>query len=151
MSDLLWLDREIKKIIKMLQYPMYIIQQDKNKKCVCVNHLSKEANPACPKCLGTGHKIKIKLIEGYVANHKITATNSASNTESVAGALCYVDSKHKIAKDNIIVSEKDIMVIYRVEPYKSSNNRTVYYKAYCVPKKADAKVFLDNFYKIVNG
>lgn len=140
----------IKRIIEKLAYDFYIVQQYFNIKCSCVNFTTKQPAPACPKCLGTGHKIKIKKIRGASQDDKGSFRNLSFN-ESAFMTSYYVDAKYPMFEQNIIVDNNEVFIVHRIEEKKTANREIVYRKAYGVPKKTHRKEFLSNFYRIVKG
>ena len=48
----------------MLEYDIWVIIRDPHIDCICKNFNTKQGDPKCRYCLGTGQKIKIKKIKG---------------------------------------------------------------------------------------
>ena len=49
----------VKTLIDRYGYYAYLIRLNKAIKCECVNPSTKESNPKCKKCLGTGYQIRV--------------------------------------------------------------------------------------------
>jgi hypothetical protein len=139
---------KILEIIKMFSYPMFIVQQDTKVKCVCVNYDTKQADPSCKKCLGTGKKIKIKKIEGACIESGAPATVKTSGDFFIAKNY-YIPSKWEVYQDNIIVDKDEVLFIYQPQNKTSFKGEEVYQKCLCYLKKMDSEVFLKNFNDLV--
>lgn len=140
----------IKKVLEKLSYDFYVVQQDFRIKCPCVDATSKEADPNCPKCLSTGHKIKIRKIRGASQDKKVTFRNNALNEQSLS-INYYINAKYPVYERNLIIDEDDVFHIYRIEKKHTANKELVYYKAAVHSKKANSRIILKNFRNIVKG
>lgn len=138
-------NQAIKNIIAKFSYPFYVVQQDFKVKCVCVDHTTKQGKSTCEKCLGLGHKIKIKKIRGASEDKRGTFRNRGLEERSTVASY-FIDSKYPICRDNVIVDGEDVFTVYRLENKKTPES--VYNHCYAVPKKNDVKIFLENFNKI---
>jgi hypothetical protein len=141
-------NNNIKRIIEKFSYDFFVIQQDFNIDCSCKNFTTKQADPTCPKCLGTGHKIKVKKIRGASEDRKATFRNSGLDEQTLAYHY-YIDAKYPISEQNIIVDGDEVMIAYRIEKKKTANREHVYTKVAAHKKKSDIKIFMKNFSKIV--
>lgn len=140
----------IKRIIEKFAYDFYIVQQDFNIMCTCIEFSTKQPNPACPKCLGTGRKIKIKKIRGASEDDKGSFRNMSLNESSFMRSY-YIDAKYPIYEQNIIVDNDEVLIAHRIEEKKTANREIVYRKAFMNKKKSHTKEFLRNFYRVVKG
>ena len=140
----------IKKVIHKFEYPFYIVQQDFNIDCVCKDYTTKQGNPTCKKCLGLGHKIKIKQIRGASQDRRGTFKNTGLMENSLS-TVYYIDSKYTVFEDNIIVDDNEVFVIYRLERKKSSNKEEIYRKILAHYLKGNPKLFLKNFKELIKG
>lgn len=141
-------NRNIINIIKKFSYPFFVIQQDKNVKCSCVNYDTKEADPGCKKCLGLGYKIKIKKIKGACQESDIPSTTRPSN-EILISKEYYIDCKYPVFDDNVIVDGEQVLFIYKSQAFRSFKGEKIYQKCSVQKKKFDSKVLLQNFHEIV--
>ena len=138
------------KVIDKLAYDMFIVQQDPNVGCACVDFSTKQAKADCPKCLGTGKKIKIKKIKAAKQNNKISLRGTGLGIGELAStSVFYMKADAEILVDNIIVDGDEVDVIQRVEAKRSDKHQPVYYRCEANPKKANIKLFLDLFNKII--
>lgn len=140
----------IKRIIEKFSYSFLIVQQNEKVICTCVDFTTKQADPHCPKCLGTGHKIKIKKIRGASEDSK-GSFRLSGNSDTAVMTVFYIDAKYPVYDKNVIVDGDEVYMVNRLERKKTTNKELVYYKVYCNPKKTNTKSFLKNFNRIVNG
>ncbi len=136
----------IKKIIEKFAYEFFVVQQDFKIKCTCVNFTTKQAEPACEKCLGLGNKIKIKKIKGASEDRKGTFRNAAVMEANIAFTY-FIDAKYPIFENNIIIDGEEVLKVYRVE--KKKTPEAVYTQCYAVHKKTNPKLLMKNFNKII--
>jgi excinuclease UvrABC ATPase subunit len=141
-------DSNIIKIIKKCSYEMFLVQQDFNVDCTCVNFTTKQASDTCEKCLGTGKKIKIRKIKAAPQNNK-TIFRGTGVAEIATTSTYYMKPEYPISQENIIVDGENIDLIQRVESMRSDHHEPVYYRCEANPKKTNNKVFLKNFNKII--
>ena len=52
-------NRNLHKLIKKVEWPMYVINVDRNRRCSCIDHKTNDGDTHCPNCLGTGYQISI--------------------------------------------------------------------------------------------
>jgi hypothetical protein len=142
------LDSNILKILDKYSYEMFVVQQGFKIDCSCVDFTTKQASNLCPKCLGTGKKIKIRKITAMSQNNKV-AFYSKDVRETATARIYYVKGNMPIYQDNIFVNGIYVDVIQHVEPMCSNNHSPVFYRCGATPKKSNIQIFLQNFRKIV--
>lgn len=144
-------NRKIQGIIKKLNFPVYVVVQDKNYQCTCVD-MNNQPDPSCPKCLGTGHKIKIRKVLAAMEPDDVSVRMNGSS-QKVASNYYYFDAsttpKDVPQTDNIIVRDDEVDVLLSPKLYRSDSNRVIYYYCEAVDKKANRGLFLRNFWKLV--
>lgn len=140
----------IKRIIEKFSYDFFIVQQDFKVKCTCIDFTTKQADPLCPKCLGTGGKIKIKKMRG-ASSDSSGSFKISGVSESATMTIFYIDAKYPVFEGNIIVDGDDTFMVHRLERKKTTNKEMVYYKAFCNIKKVHSTAFMKNFNRIVKG
>ena len=141
-------DQKIKDIIETWEYEMYLIHPDSRTNCTCQDKTTRQGDPKCPNCLGTGKKIYISKIKANRQPYVLTDTRYATNNASDA-AVYYSRDIYKIQKNDIIVTGTYIDVVQYVEKYQSNALTPVYYAAYTAPKSYDKEIFYRNFRNIV--
>lgn len=135
-------------IIEVLDHYVYTIQRYPDIKCNCLSTASSDAEPKCPKCLGTGRKIKIKKVKAACQESSIPTTVRSATTFLITRNY-YIRSTDKLAQDDLIVDNDGIFVVTQEGQYWQFDGEEVYQKCNTVPKKNDVKAFKDNFVKIV--
>lgn len=141
-------DKKIKQIIKYWEYEMYLIHPDTYINCICQDKTTKQGDPSCTNCLGTGKKIYIRKIKANRQPYVLTDTRYATNNASDA-AVYYARDIYPIHKNDIIITGNHVDVVQYAEKYQSNALGPVYYAAYTAPKVYDKAIFLVNFKKIV--
>lgn len=146
-----YLSSNILNIIEKFSYKFFVVKQDFNVKCVCIKEGSNQPDPNCPKCLGTGYKIKIYKIKGASKDSGVPA-NMRNNTQLVVAKEFYITSSFELSNDDIIIDQDDeIYFVYQSQLFKGFEGKKVYRKYICVPKKLDTKVFMKNFKSLIGG
>ena len=141
-------DENILKIIDKLSYEFFVIRLNKDIKCVCIKEGSNQPDPGCKRCLGTGYKIKIKLIDG--ASQETTIPQTFRTTAKfIVARNYYIKTKYPVEMDDIIVDGDDVFFIYEKANSISFKGNKVYQKCSAITKKLDSKLFLRNFNEIV--
>jgi hypothetical protein len=143
-------NENILNVIEKMSYNFFAVQQDFNVDCICVNFDTKQANPGCKKCLGTGKKIKIKRLRGACQEPKPPSL-PRSGREMVEAKNYYIKPDNLMARDNIIVDGDEIFVVQGVQREKAFHGELVFQKCTTVPKKSDTELFLKNFRWITGG
>lgn len=144
-------NRNIKAIIKKLNFPVYAVVLDRRYKCTCVD-MNNQPDPACMKCLGTGYHIKIrKTLAAMEPDDVSVRLNGAS--DKVASNYYYFDADTVPADvpqtSNIIVRDNEVDVLLSPKLYRSDSNKVIYYYCEAVNKKTNYDIFLSNFWKLV--
>lgn len=145
-------NENVEKMIDLFAYQFYIVHPDKNVKCTCVDVTTKNPDPECPTCLGTGCKIYIRKIEGVYQDSAVSdnmVSKGASNM--ILGRNYYTKAKYPIYQDDIIVDDGEIFFVFVSKDQKSFQNKTVFSKSTSYAKKFNSEAFMANFNKIVGG
>ena len=130
----------------MLKYDMWVIIPDKHIDCVCKSFETKQANPFCPYCFGTGYKIKIRKIKGV----RQPTTMSASGMQfTVETGVYFFNTDYDIKEGDIIVWDEDVDEVLRVDRFCSDAQKPVYLRCDTKPKKTNINRFLDNLYSAI--
>ena len=141
-------NKGVKRIIELLDYEFFIVLADQNIKCTCIEAGTGQANPACPKCLGTGCKIKIRKTRGAVQDSSIPTTTRAT-TDFIVSRNYYILNSFEINRDDIIIDKDGPWNIFQLTENRSFDGEEQFKKCSCVPKKMDTTLFMKNFNKIV--
>lgn len=143
-------DKGILNILNKVSYEMFVIQQEFTIECSCVDFTTKQAKDNCPKCLGTGKKIRIKKVMGASQNRK-TSFRVVNVGETATTSAYYLKADIPIYQDNILVNGTDVDIVQRVEKLRSNHLVPVYFKCVASPKKVNTRIFLQNFNKIIGS
>lgn len=141
-------DKNVLRIIDKLSYNFFLVQQNKNIRCTCQKIGTGQALPGCPRCLGTGYKIKIR--EAYGASQE--STMPATVREQGAFVIArnyYINYDYHIDNDNIIVDDGEVFFVYQQNELRGFHGQKVYQKCLSMKKKTDVTAFLEAFNKIV--
>ena len=143
-------NRNIKGIIKKLNFPMYCVVLDKRYVCTCGDE-NNQPDAGCPKCLGTGYRIKIRKVVAAMEPE-----TESSRTKGVARTTTndyYFDADTTPPDvpniDNLIVRDDEVDILMYPRKYRSDSNKIVYYYCASAPKRTHVKEFLKNFWKLV--
>lgn len=107
-----------------------------------------QALPGCPRCLGTGYKVKILEIVGASQESTMPATMREQGGFVIAKNY-YVSFDYPIEKDNIIVDKGRVFFVYQMNELTGFHGSQVYQKCLSMQKKTDTTAFLEAFNKIV--
>lgn len=141
-------NRGLHRLIKKVEWPMYVINVDQSHKCKCLNHQANTGNVNCPYCLGSGYKIKIRKIMGVKQPYESKFKMSTELDNLVT--TYYFDQKYApIKKGDYIVMNDEIDVIRLTRNFRSDSGDTQFIEAPAVLKKYDNQIFLENFHRIV--
>ena len=138
----------IMQIIKMHSYYCYLINRVRSIICPCVVHETKQADVNCPLCLGTGNKIKIYKIFCAAQDTKLPTTFRSDNF--IVARDYYMPSKYRVNDDDLIVDNNEVYIIYEVQEKISLEGTIPYNKISADEQQFDSKIFLKNFYNIIN-
>ncbi len=144
-------NKNIKGIIKKLNFPMYCVILDKRYVCTCRDE-NNTPDAGCPKCLGTGYKIKIRKIVAAMEPE-----SESSRTKGVAKTTTntyYFDADTVPPDvpqiDNRIVREDEVDILMYPRKYRSDSNKVIYYYSASAPLRTHKHIFLENFWKLVH-
>lgn len=142
-------NNNVKEIIDLLSYDVYIIRQDYDVKCSCVNYDTKEGDINCPKCLGTGYKIRIKKIS-VASQETDVPTPTTKSFDSAIARMYYTKDNIHIDYGNIIVDNGNPYTVHRKKDYTSFLNEKVYTKFVAIEKRNNPKIFMNLFNQTMN-
>lgn len=143
-------NQTVLRIIDQFSHPFYHIQLDESFKCICHTAGTSQPDPKCPRCLGTGYRIKIKKIEGAVQESGIPLTSKEASSFSMTSNY-YISQKYNVRRKDLIVDGDEAFVIDAVKVYRSFGGQKIYSKVSAVPKKFDSDIFTTNFNKLIGG
>lgn len=139
-------DTKIRDVIRRFHYPMWFVIRNEDVKCTCLHSSSKQPNPGCKKCLGTGRQVTIRRI---LAAHQpgdisYRGTGLGQNERDAVGNY-YTLQDVKAKANDIIVDGEDIDIIQMGYAEHSNKSEVVYYKYKTSPMKFNRKKFMESF------
>ena len=150
MNNNIW-HQKIKDTIEKCEYEFYTINPINSITCTCVNHATKQADPRCMYCLGTGYKIKIRKIKG--ASNEIESNIAGKGVKGSAaesvGRTYFIDSKYPIGEHDLIVDNDEILYVYRIYKMKGLKGEHTHNEIKVIPKRNDSSAILANFKRIM--
>lgn len=137
----------ILKVIEECSYNFYIVKPDKTRKCICINHTTRQAAPDCSKCLGTGYRIIIKQIRGACNDDMKGAVSIGKSSQVIK--YYFIPNRYKINEDDIFIDDNEAFYAYRVERQKGLNGIQTHQEVTSVKRKNDHDLLIANFNKIL--
>lgn len=140
-------NQRIRDTIEKCSYPIYIVHPIEDIKCTCVNHSTKQADPLCKMCLGTGSKIKIRKIKAAANDiESNTAGKGIRGSSAIAvGKTYFIDSKYPIGDSDMIIDNDEVLYVFRVYTMKGLEGVVTHNEVNALPMRNDHKVTLKNF------
>ena len=150
MDNKYW-NQRIRDTIETCAYEFYVIHPIKEVQCTCVNHSTKQADPKCKMCLGTGHKIRIRKIKGAANDIEANSSskNSKGSTALTVAKTYFIDSKYPIDDEDLIVYDDEVMYVFRIYTMKGLNGEVTHNQVTAYPLRADHKITLQNFRELM--
>lgn len=146
------MDRKIQSVIKKYSYPMWLIIQDTDVDCTCVDFTTKQADPNCKKCLGTGHKIMLRHINMAHQNSRVSIKgNDVGTSEYTIFPVFYALTDAKCKMEDLVIDGEGVFVVQHYYAEHSNESSPVYYKIEAMPKKNNAPLLLKNFKELIRG
>jgi hypothetical protein len=139
----------IKNSIEICSYNFFVVQQDFNNKCSCVDHNTKQPDESCKKCLGTGYKCTIRKCRG-ASNDELKGGATLSERSARIIKNYFIDDKFPIYDNNLIIDNNEIYYVYRVERMKGIYELNTHQEVTAVLLTNKHDVILNNFKNIIN-
>ena len=143
-------NKGILNIIDLMKYKIYVINRETDILCTCYNTGTSQADPNCPRCLGTGYKLKIRETEA-ACNETGAPSVMRNSTEFVVSRTYYIPNDIRLNNDDIIVDNGEPWFVVQGTELRSFEGEKVYSKYTCMNKKLNSDVFMENFNKIIKG
>lgn len=144
-------NRGLQRLIKKVEWPMYIVNVDRNFRCSCLDKRSNQGKPECPLCLGTGYRIKVREVKA-VKQPYTSSNRGGGTTVSLQGVanVYYMSAKEGEAKlGDFMVHGNEIDVIKYVRKFRTDSPDLQFYEMPAVLKKYENERFLDGLKKIL--
>ena len=144
-------NRNLHKLLKKVEWQMYLVNIDNNYKCTCLGEKVNEGDINCPKCLGTGHRIKIRKINAVKQPYKASSRSSGGGTSlSNVVTKYYIDAKYgPVCLGDLLIHGNEIDVVKFVRTWRSDSSTNQYYECSAVLKKYNGNTVIENFNKLI--
>lgn len=144
-------NQRIRDTIEKCSYPIYIVHPIEEVQCTCVKHSTKQADPYCNMCLGTGYKIKIRKIKAAANDiESNTAGKGIRGSSAIAvGKTYFIDSKYPIGDSDMIIDYDEVLYVFRVYTMKGLEGVVTHNEVHALPMRNDHKVTLKNFRELM--
>ena len=139
----------IKKTIEVCSFNFFVIQQNKDIKCSCINHSTQQPDSNCKNCLGTGYKCTIRKCRGACYDELKGGATLSSKTARIIRNY-FIDEKYPVYDDNLIIDRNEIYYVYRVEKLKGVYDMDTHQEVTAALLTNDHAKILNNFYEIIN-
>lgn len=139
-------------IINLFSSEFYVVHPDERINCICINSTTKNPDSECPICLGTGHKIYIRKVEGAYQNTDIPNTVASKGSNDMTTARnYYIKAKYKMYQNDLIIDNDKVYFIFNSKDEKGFHGEIIFSKNTSFLKKFNQDIFLKNFKKIVGN
>ncbi len=142
-------DRTVKKLIDRYGYYFYIIRCVPGTECGCVNHTTLAPDPRCKRCLGTGHKIRIKKVFGAIREIKERESEAVISVNSTP-KIVYIKGKLIVNKDDLIIDNEDVFHVLACQYHKGEKGEYAFTRLVCPYTKANPAHIIRNFKELLN-
>ena len=140
--------RLLAKVLNETCYPFYVVHPDLNYRCSCNNSVTKQADPKCKKCLGTGQKIRIRQIEG-LADDELKGGNMLGVEKSQVVKNYFIKRTFNLYEGDYIFDNEQIYYVFRVMNLKGLHGYHTHQEVICSRKNNDREVIYNNFKDIL--
>lgn len=141
--------KTVKLLLDRYGYYFYVIKRFQNVKCKCLNSVTKDPDPNCPECLGTGTKIKIYKVFGCLRETREREISIAQNLSS-SPKIAYIKGMRRYEKDDIIVDDENVYHMAALQWHRGEKGEFAFTRAICPFTKGSDASFIRNFYKLIN-
>lgn len=139
----------IVKVIEAFSYKFYVVIPDHSVACSCTCHTTKDPDPTCKKCLGTGYRITIKQIKG-ASNEELKAGNSLSPQSSRVVKNYFILAKYPLKENDYIIDENEIYYVFRNTLCRGLEGEKTHQELIAARLNNNHDVILNNFNEIIN-
>lgn len=144
-------DNYHKKVIRTIEecsYKFYVIKRMMDFNCPCINPTTKQANIECPKCLGTGKRITIKIIYG-ASNEELKGRLSNGTEATQIIKKYFVKEVYSVNELDIIVDNDSMFYVNRIEHVRGLKGTFTHQEVYSIKLKNDHDIRIKNFYSLI--
>lgn len=146
------MDAKITSVVKKFSYPMWFVLAKKDVDCSCVDFNTKQPTPGCPKCLGTGHQVRIvRANAAHQNDHVSMRGNGLGASEVIVIPVFYMLKDIKCEPGDIVVDGNEAFVVQHYYAEHSNQTEPVYYKVEGAPYKYNVNKFMTVFHETLRG
>ncbi len=142
--------KTINSVIDRYGYTFYVIRRVPNIDCKCVDPTTKDADPKCKLCLGTGKKIKIYKVFGVSREIKNAESYRSSESGTVTPKIFYIKGSFFINKEDIIIDSEDMFVVFNMQYHRGEHGAPGFTRVIAPNKKFDKIYAIKNFKELLN-
>lgn len=144
-------NKNIRAVLKKLKFPVYVVHAYKKKFCTCNKTNSEEGDIDCPKCLGTGRKIRIYKVDAAYIVDQINTRNSGIRTKQAIITYFFdgEDTPEGISTGDLIVHGNELNRVQGYRNYRSDSDEILYREVDAINRQVNRDKFLKNFYALI--
>lgn len=135
--------------IERFSYNVWIIKRVKNITCTCVDHETKQATNSCPKCFGTGNKVKLYRTKAVLREGKEQEAIFSDSTVSNTPKMGYFKYGIIIEKNDYVIDKEDIYSVFTKQYLRGEDGEPNTIKCTCSPIKMDSKIIIKNLKEVL--
>jgi len=137
-----WFDKKVKKPIDLFSHPVWFVLRDEDIDCPCLDPVSRQPDPACRICLGTGRKISLARVKAAHQNNKISIRGTGMGYGEIDIVnVYYTHAKTSIRNGDIVVDGEDVDIVKDVYYEHSDEQKTVYWRIETTPYRKNREGF----------
>lgn len=140
---------KIRKTIEACSYPFYVVKPNHDIACTCTCHSTKEPDPKCKKCLGTGYKITIKIIKG-ASDEEVKGGASLNVKSTRILKNYYILAKYPMKEDDYIVDDGVVYYVYRNTMCRGLLGEKTHQELIAAKVTNNQTDIINNFNEIIN-
>lgn len=142
-------NQKLLKTIEECAANFLVVKQNTNIKCSCVNHSTRQPDPLCKKCLGTGYKVSIKKMRGACHEEMKGGTHLSARGSRITRTY-FMDPQYDIQENNYIVDRNEIHYVYRVNTERGLDGVYTHKKVMAVMLQENHDKILKNIMEVLN-
>lgn len=135
--------------IERFSYNVWIIKRVKNIACTCVDHETKQATNSCPKCFGTGNKVKLYRTKAVLREGKEQEAIFSDSTVSNTPKMGYFKYGTIIENNDYVIDKEDVYSVFTRQYLRGEDGEPNTIKCTCSPIKMDSKIIIKNLKEVL--
>lgn len=141
--------KTVQYLLNRYGYWFYVIKCVPETECSCVNHTTMSPDPKCKRCLGTGHKIKIKRVFGSIRELKQRESDISQRVPSTHKVV-YIKGFERINKDDIVIDNEDVFHVLACQHHKGEKGEFAFTRLICPYTKSLPTHLIRNFKELLD-